>query len=136
LPSPETTLPTVAVSWGELIDKLTILEIKEQRLRSPEAVASVRRELTSLRQITDALSSVPPDLASLKQQLKSINETLWEIEDQIRAKEADQSFDRAFVELARAIYHSNDERARLKRDINVLMKSGLFEEKQYTPYRS
>jgi hypothetical protein len=131
----ETSLPKVAVSWGELIDKITILEIKEQRLRSPEAVANVRQELAALRAVTETLSPTPAELGPLKQQLKSINETLWEIEDQIRAKEAEQSFDQGFIQLARAVYHSNDERAQLKRDINVLLKSALVEEKQYTPYR-
>jgi predicted nucleic acid-binding Zn-ribbon protein len=129
-----TNTPTVEVSWGEFIDKVTILEIKEQRLKSAAAVANVRNELGALRRVLGTLPPAPPTLEPLKQKLKSINETLWEIEDQIRAKEAEKSFDKSFVELARAVYHHNDERASLKREINALMKSGLVEEKQYTAY--
>ena len=129
-----TNTPTVEVSWGEFIDKVTILEIKEQRLKAAAAVANVRNELGALRRVLGTLPPAPPALEPLKQKLKSINETLWEIEDQIRAKEAEKSFDKSFIELARAVYHHNDERASLKREINALMKSGLVEEKQYTAY--
>jgi hypothetical protein len=127
-------MPTVEVSWGELIDKITILEIKERRLRSPEAVVNVRRELAALRRVVQEFPAMPSALDALKRELQSVNETLWEIEDQIRAKEATKSFDRQFIELARSVYLNNDERARLKRDINELMQSGIIEEKQYTPY--
>ena len=131
---PAQGMPTVAVSWGELIDKLTILEIKERRLRSPEAVINVRNELTTLRRMVEQLRPQPAALDALKRKLQAINEALWEIEDQIRAKEAEKSFDRQFIELARSVYLNNDARARLKREINELMQSGLVEEKQYTPY--
>lgn len=126
--------PAVEVSWGELIDKITILEIKEQRLRSPSAVANVKKELATLSKAVADLQPRPAELDTLKSKLKLINETLWEIEDQIRAKEAAQSFDKEFVELARSVYFNNDERANLKREINELLKSGLVEEKQYTAY--
>ena len=126
--------PAIEVSWGELIDKITILEIKEQRLRSPAAVANVRNELATLSQVVQDLKQLPAELDGLKSKLKLINETLWEIEDQIRGKEAAQSFDKQFVELARSVYFNNDERAHLKREINELLKSGLVEEKQYTAY--
>jgi hypothetical protein len=76
----------------------------------------------------------PSGLDALKQKLVTINETLWDIEDRIRAKEAAKSFDPQFIELARSVYRNNDERSRVKRDINALMNSGLVEEKQYTPY--
>ena len=128
------SMPSVEVSWGELIDKITILEIKQQRLTSPEAVANVRRELVALSRVVQELKPAPPALDALKQQLRTINENLWEIEDQIRAKEAAKSFDRQFIELARSVYFNNDERARIKGQINELMKSGLVEEKQYTAY--
>src|SRR5436305_3822921 len=86
------TAPSIQISWGELIDKITILEIKEQRLLSKQAIANVRNELAAFMSLADhALAR--KDVAALKQQLKSINETLWEIEDKIRAKEAAQSFD-------------------------------------------
>jgi len=128
--------PTIEVSWGEVIDKMTILEIKEQRLASPEAVAHVRRERTALTRVLKKLDPPPAELDALTSRLKSVNEALWTIEDQIRAKEASKSFDRQFVELARSIYLNNDERSRLKRRINELLGSDLVEEKQYTPYRS
>lgn len=126
-------MPAVEVSWGELVDKLTILEIKERRLSSPAAVANVRRELAALNQVLHALRP-PADFAALKQGLAAINESLWEIEDRIRAKEAAGSFDSEFVELARAVYLKNDKRTALKREINLLLKSDFVEEKQYTPY--
>jgi hypothetical protein len=127
-------MPAVPVSWGELVDKITILEIKEQRLSSPQAVANVRNELAVLSRAVAELQSSPAALNTLKQKLKAINEKLWEIEDEIRAKEAAKTFDPQFIELARAVYFNNDERARIKREINDLLKSGLVEEKQYTPY--
>jgi len=130
---PALAAPNVEVSWGELIDKITILEIKQQRLTSPQAVANVRRELAALSRVVQELNP-PKALDALTQSLKSINETLWEIEDRIRAKEAARSFDAQFIELARSVYRNNDERARLKREINAVMQSGLVEEKQYTPY--
>jgi predicted nucleic acid-binding Zn-ribbon protein len=128
------SMPTVEVSWGELIDKLTILEIKEQRLSAPAAVANVRKELAALRSVVQGLQPRPAGLDDLKAKLKSTNEMLWDIEDRIRAKEAAQSFDKQFIELARSVYMNNDHRARLKHEVNVLMKSELIEEKQYTPY--
>ena len=127
-------IPTVEVSWGELIDKITILEIKEERLKSPEAVSNVRRELAALTRVARSLQSHPVELEELKRKLKSINEFLWEVEDQIRAKEAARSFDQQFIELARSVYLKNDARAQIKREINTLMKSELVEEKQYINY--
>jgi len=126
-------VPMVALSWGELIDKITILEIKQQRLSSAEAVTNVQRELAALNKVIDA-SSVSESVAPVKQALKAVNENLWKIEDQIRAKEAQSSFDRQFIELARSVYINNDERAKLKREINKLMNSELVEEKQYSSY--
>jgi uncharacterized protein DUF6165 len=128
------TTPIVQVSWGELIDKMTILEIKEQRLTSPEAVANVRRELATLVSVAHDILLQRPDLASIKKQLRSVNEALWDIEDKMRAKEAAKSFDQQFVDLARSVYLNNDKRGNLKRQINALLDSELVEEKQYTPY--
>ena len=127
-------MPRVPVSWGELIDKITILEIKEQRLSSSRALANVGRELASL---NGALAELKPesDIQALKQRLKAINERLWDVEDQIRAKEQSKLFDSQFIALARSVYFNNDERAQVKREINEILKSGLMEEKQYTPYR-
>lgn len=123
--------PTVQVSWGELIDKLTILEIKEARLTSSEAVANVRRELTAVRTVLQDVQSKNARLAQLTSELKAINQALWEIENKIRAKEATKKFDQGFIDLARSVYFQNDKRAELKRQINTVMKSEIVEEKQY-----
>ena len=129
-------MPTVEISWGELIDKITILEIKEQRLTSPAAVANVRKELAALNGAVTELKPAPAELGALKEDLKSINEALWDIENRTRAKEAAQSFDQQFIELTRSVYLNNDKRALIKRRINELLNSGLVEEKQYTSYSS
>lgn len=126
--------PRVPVSWGELIDKKTILEIKLERLRVPEAVANARRELEPLAAILTALVPQPVGLDRLEADLGAVNRQLWDIEDAIRRKEAQQNFDVGFIELARSVYRRNDERARLKREINLLLRSGIIEEKQYDPY--
>ncbi|MEI8150523.1 MAG: DUF6165 family protein [Hyphomicrobiales bacterium] len=131
---PARTAPTVEVSWGELIDKITILEIKEQRLGSPAAVANVRNELAVLNRAVAALDPMPAALNILKQDLRAINEKLWDIENSTRAKEAAQSFDAEFIELTRSVYLNNDKRAAIKRRVNELLNSGLVEEKQYTSY--
>ncbi len=125
--------PTIQISWGEFIDKLTILEIKEARLTSLAALANVRRELTVLRSVLDVREK-NQQLAELKGQLKVINEALWEIEDKIRAKEAAKEFDQGFIELARSIYFQNDKRGDVKRQVDLLMNSAIVEEKQYTAY--
>jgi hypothetical protein len=128
------TVPIIQVSWGELIDKMTILEIKEQRLKSTEALANVRRELATLVNVAQDILMQRSDLACIKKELKSVNEALWDIEDQIRAKEAAKSFDQQFIDLARSVYLNNDKRGNLKRQISALLDSELVEEKQYTPY--
>ena len=126
--------PSVPVSWGELLDKVTILEIKAQRLKSEAALANVRHELEQLSSYAQQAESLDPDIPGLKRELKQINQTLWQIEDDIREKEAVKTFDAEFVRLARAVYHNNDERGRLKQQINMKLKSGLTEEKQYSQY--
>ncbi len=124
--------PLVPISWGELFDKITILEIKSDKLTSREALANVRHELASLAAIADKARH--PGLGSLKAELRAVNEKLWQIEDDIRAKEAAKVFDDGFIALARAVYHSNDRRGAIKREINLLLNSELIEEKQYTAY--
>jgi hypothetical protein len=124
----------VPVSWGELIDKLSILEIKAERLRAPEAVANVRREVALLSAILAEQRTHLQELAALKAALDAVNRRLWDIEDAIREKEAAGSFDAAFVDLARSVYRANDERSRIKRRINELLRSGIVEEKQYALY--
>ena len=124
--------PSVLVSWGELFDKITILEIKSERLSAEAARTNVRRELEQLLPAAAEIEAKNPKLAFLKTALKRVNEKLWDIEDDIRAKEAAQSFDAEFVALARSVYHRNDERGRIKGEINAALNSDLTEEKQYT----
>ena len=133
-PPPWPSAPRVAVSWGELIDKLTILEIKSVRLSKAAALSNVRRELAELLPLALPLIAGNVELAGLKDRLRQINEALWEIEDRIREKEAARQFDEAFIELARSVYCQNDQRAALKRQINVLLVSEVVEEKLYTHY--
>jgi Family of unknown function (DUF6165) len=122
--------PTVAVSWGELIDKITILEIKDAKLTSETARRNVRKELDQLIQSADVVLT-SPIVAALKLELREINATLWDIENNIREKEARQQFDQQFIDLARSVYISNDVRAALKRKINDTLLSDLREEKSY-----
>jgi len=126
------TTPCVPVSWGELLDKITILEIRLEHLRASEAIANVQRELALL------LAALPEPSAALERMradLRAVNSRLWDIEDAIRRKEAARLFDAGFIELARSVYHSNDERSRIKREINALLGSDIVEEKQYASYR-
>lgn len=131
---PKRGAPQVPLSWGDVFDKLTILEIKAQRLTSPQALDNVARERAALERVVGALRPEPAGLAALKAELKQMNETLWDIENRTRAKEAAKAFDGEFVELARSVYRNNDRRALIKRAINELLDSELIEEKQYTSY--
>ena len=124
--------PQVPVSWGELIDKITILEIKSIRITSATAVANVRLELDLLNEKASQLLLSKPDLLKLKQDLTLVNQTLWEIEDKIRDKETAADFGSEFIDLARSVYKTNDRRAAIKREINLLLKSKLMEEKSYS----
>jgi hypothetical protein len=126
---------TVPVSIGEVLDKITILQIKSERLRDEAKLRNVGDELRALTQAFDGQFPVLDDeIKRLVAALKAVNETLWEIEDDIRECERRKSFDARFIELARAVYQTNDERAALKREINVQLGSQLIEEKSYTPY--
>ena len=127
--------PSVPISWGELIDKITILEIKMERLRVPAALANAAHELGLLLDVLVELADAPPGLAALHDELAAVNRRLWDIEDDIRRKEAAAVFDAGFIELARAVYRGNDERSRIKRAINELLGSDIIEEKQYVGYR-
>jgi len=126
--------PLMPASWGEVIDRKTILEIKVERLQSPVSVNHASRELEALRASLDGITPTPEALSRLEAALRDVNRQLWDIEDAIRRKEADNSFDTEFIELARSIYRTNDERHRLKREISVLLQSDFIDEKQYTPY--
>ncbi|MFN7550042.1 MAG: DUF6165 family protein [Pseudomonadota bacterium] len=124
------------VSFGELIDKITILEIKAQRIAEPAKLANVRRELDLLAATWAAHQASVADISDLRSALRMVNERLWVIEDDIRVKEQRQEFDAVFIRLARSVYFENDERARIKRAINERLGSSLVEEKSYQDYGS
>jgi hypothetical protein len=124
----------VPLSWGEVIDKMTILQIKSARLTSADALANVRTELALLDEIAGAQLKRDDRLVALAARLRAVNEALWVIEDDIREKEAKQAFDEAFIAVARSVYRRNDERAAIKREINDLLGSAIVEEKSYRPY--
>jgi hypothetical protein len=123
----------VPTSWGELIDKITILEIKVERLESESARANAARELGLLREIASPVLA-RGETAGLVGRLKKLNQALWEIEDRIREHERAGTFDAAFIELARSVYKTNDQRGAVKRELNLALGSGLVEEKSYKPY--
>ena len=125
---------SVEVSPGELIDKITILEIKLERIDDAKKLKNIKSEWETLTAARDAAVEPSEELERLTAELKQINERLWEIEDHIRECERDKNFGDKFVELARGVYKNNDERSRLKRDINKLLGSRLIEEKSYAPY--
>ncbi|MBL6946373.1 MAG: hypothetical protein ISR47_07035 [Rhodospirillales bacterium] len=124
----------VEVPAGELIDKITVLEIKSERIKDAAKVENVRRELAALAAVRDTSLPASAELDRLSAELKGINETLWQIEDDIRECERDKDFGPGFIELARAVYFTNDKRSVLKRKINELLGSTLVEEKSYAPY--
>jgi hypothetical protein len=125
----------VPVSPGELLDKLTILRIKSLRIRDAAKLVNVRLELELLQRTWATLGAATAAVAADEQALHAVNEQLWDIEDRIRDKEAASSFDQDFIELARAVYHRNDERAAIKKRINLALGSRIVEEKSYQPYR-
>jgi hypothetical protein len=127
---------SVPIAYGELIDKITILEIKSERIRDPAKLANVRIELDLLNATWQTNPASRTDIAAERARLRGVNEALWDIEDNIRLKEKAKAFDTEFVELARSVYIRNDERAAIKRAINQKLGSTLVEEKSYQDYRS
>jgi hypothetical protein len=125
----------VPVSPGELLDKITILRIKSARMSDAGKLANVRRELALLEDVWR--TAVPPtvDLAADESALAAVNERLWDVEDRLRELESAGRFDSDFVELARAVYFTNDDRAAIKKRINVALGSAIVEEKSYQQYR-
>jgi transcriptional regulator of nitric oxide reductase len=124
----------VPVSPGEVLDKITILEIKSERMSDPDKVANVRVELALLQATwTDTIRDTR-EIQKLHAQLKEINEALWEIEDDIRDKERAREFDDRFIKLARAVYVTNDKRSRIKKELNQHLGSEIIEEKSYQDY--
>ena len=130
----QTGQPLLApIAPGELLDKISILEIKSQRINEPVKRENVGRELALLNAIRDTLAPLP-QLGALTAELKKVNECLWDVEDELRACERRQDFGPRFIDLARSVYRHNDRRAELKREINMLLGSRLIEEKAYARY--
>ena len=124
----------VPVSFGEVLDKITILEIKSERIADAEKVKNVRLELDELSATWNEAVQDQAAIADLRKQPKEVNEALWEIEDDIRDQEAAQDFGVKFIELARAVYVTNDKRAAIKKDVNLALGSRFVEEKSYQDY--
>ena len=125
----------VPISPGELLDKITILRIKSQRMSDPEKLSNVRLELRALEDTWSASAYAKIDIEADLRALLAVNERLWVIEDDIRDKERAQAFDAEFIRLARAVYFENDERAAIKRRINATLGSTIVEEKSYRDYK-
>ena len=126
--------PKIPISWGELFDKITILQIKLENLTSKNALENVEQELKKLQSILTHYCLKTMETTQLEGELRQINQQLWDIEDQIRDKERNNSFDDEFIQLARSVYITNDERSRIKRKINDMFGSELVEEKSYAKY--
>ena len=126
----------VPVSFGELLDKIAILQIKSERMKDEAKLANVRNELSALEKTWMAHPAAGHNIAELRAQLKHVNERLWVIEDDIRLKEKAQAFDDEFIQLARSVYFQNDIRARVKKAINLALGSAYVEEKSYQEYGS
>ena len=124
----------IPVSFGEVLDKITILEIKSERIRDPEKLHHIRTELESLEQHWRDTVGDPARIDGERSELKAINEKLWEIEDAIREEEAEGRFGERFVALARSVYFTNDERAAIKKRVNLALGSRFVEEKSYRDY--
>ena len=124
----------IPISPGELLDKITILQIKAERITDPVKAANVKTELDMLSKVWDESVESDDVITTLSAELKSINERLWEIEDDIRDEERNRRFGERFVELARAVYVTNDERADAKKKVNLHLNSTIVEEKSYQDY--
>jgi hypothetical protein len=125
----------IPISPGELLDKITILQIKSERIADPAKVTNVRTELEMLDKVWRQAVDEDDAIAALTAELKSINEALWEIEDDIRDEERNRRFGERFIELARAVYVTNDERANAKKKVNLHLNSSIVEEKSYQDYK-
>ena len=129
----------IPVSPGELVDKITILEIKKKNIKAAAKLKLIKTELSHLTKILNEMISnskrIKPALLTEKKKLLTVNKKLWDIENRIRAKEAKQSFDKRFIELARLVYITNDRRSEIKNRINILFGSAIKEVKQYAKYK-
>ena len=126
--------PLIPISWGELFDRITILEIKLKNIQDKNALKNIKIEYDELFKIYDDNFFEDASAKRFLTELKNVNKNLWNIEDNIRDKERHKSFDKKFIELARSVYITNDERSRIKRKINETFGSQLIEEKSYSDY--
>jgi hypothetical protein len=124
----------IPCSIGELVDKVTILEIKAKKIKSHDKLKNVLAELDALTMVMGKAGLVNEEFLKLKRELSDVNHALWVIEDDIRDKERKKEFDRVFIELARSVYFENDRRSRIKRKINLSYGSAYVEEKSYEAY--
>lgn len=125
----------IPISPGELLDKITILEIKSARISASDKLANINRELGMLNQVWNDAVDEDDALQQMRAEIKSINEALWDIEDDIRDEEREKRFGERFIELARSVYVTNDQRADVKKRINLHLKSDIVEEKSYQDYQ-
>lgn len=124
----------IPISPGELLDKITILRIKSERIQDPEKLENVRKELHMLDEIWSQAVAEDATIQQLTDELTSINQALWDIEDDIRDEERQKRFENRFIELARSVYVTNDQRAEAKKKINLHLGSTIVEEKSYQDY--
>ena len=124
----------IPISPGELLDKITILEIKSEQIQDKDKLENVQNELALLSKIWQEAIKDDKTIQHLKNELKSNNQNLWEIEDKIRTKESHKEFDQEFIDLARSVYFENDKRAATKKEVNNLLGSRIVEEKSYAKY--
>ena len=127
---------TAGISFGELVDKITILTIKAKRITDKEKLKNIHTELALLQATYKAFIGNSQDIAQLQNLLQNINETLWDIEDAIRVKERNQEFDNEFITIARSVYITNDQRCAVKKQIDSLLGSHITEEKSYETYQN
>ena len=126
--------PLIPISWGELFDKITILQIKSEKILSPASLQNIDRELKQLSLVFDKAFTENSLALELTKELRGINSKLWDVEDRIREKEKNKTFDNEFIQLARNVYIKNDQRSAIKRKINEAFGSELIEEKSYSKY--
>ena len=130
-----TTTIKIEIAPGDLIDKITILEIKLERIQDAKKLKNIRIEIEALYKARDENITPSSALEGFAGELKTVNEALWKIENVIRECEQNGNFGEKFVQLARSVYINNDKRANLKRQISILLGAGIIEEKSYTPYK-
>ena len=124
------------ISPGELLDKISILEIKLEKVKDKNSLKEIKKEHKILKEIQTSSIDIIGEIKDLFKSVKNVNIKLWNIEDKLRICEKNKNFDKNFIELAREVYFANDERAELKYKINKILKSNIVEIKQYDDYKT